>query len=304
MFTFNQDTLVMVLYEHDGVELISYGKPRDGFELTHAIPHWTSGFGGKYEIIHKNVPAGVMIAVGDIEKLTISDQDELKKQLKSIDIYPVGHSGDFTGKDIKEIKQWFIDRSVRDDAINSQSHIEHAKSLSRSGLGDARYADLVNYLTDEMNLFKDPKQGNILIPAEREERTKIVESILDGLSKTVRYTRKDAPASGYQLRSAIDVQKPGAGTISFLLEDVSKIIVLRKDPNTGEVTVTPLDKQMIGKTYVTKDGEPLGDRGVVDIATVVQRAAEIQKAQSATPKYLKEIIDRRGTGSESDLPPH
>ncbi|MDX1974196.1 MAG: hypothetical protein SFT92_00815 [Rickettsiales bacterium] len=304
MFSLNQDMLVIILSEHEGVDLVSYGKPRDGFALTGVIPHWTSGFGGKYEIIHKNVPAGAMIAVGDLENLDITNQDKLKQQLKHIDIYPTGHSGDFTGKDIEEIKQWFFDRSVRDDALNNQSPIAHAQQLTPEGLGESRYHDLVDFLVDEMNIFKDPKQNNILVPAERIEREAIVKNILDGLSKTVRYTRKDDPAKAYQLRSAIDVNKPNAGTISFLLEDVHKIIVLRKDKKTGEVNITPLDKSMLGVTYVTKDGQPLGDRGVVDIATIIARAEEIESERARARGYLKTILTDTGTGKSGSLPPH
>lgn len=263
MFSLNQDTLVVVLSEHDGVELVSYGKPRDGFALGGVVPHWTSGFGGKYEIVHKNVPAGVMIAVGDLEGLDIHDQEKLKKQLQHIDIYPTGHSGDFTGKDVEEVKKWFFERSVHDDAVNDQSKIAHASKLTPEGLGKARYDELVSFLTDEMHVFKDPKNGNALVPPAREEREAIVKNILDGLSKTVRYTRKDDPAKAYQFQSAFEVVKEGKGSINFMLEEVRKIIVLRKDKKTGEVSVTPLDRAMLGKTYVTADGQPLGDRGMV-----------------------------------------
>ena len=67
--------------------------------------------------------------------------------------------------------------------------------------------------------------------------------------------------------------------MSFKLQDVRKIIVLREDPKTKEVSISPLHIGMIGKTYVTKDGKSLGDRGEVDLDTIIKRAAEINAAK-------------------------
>jgi hypothetical protein len=135
-----------------------------------------------------------------------------------------------------------------------------------------------------------------------------VKNILDGLSKAVRYTRKDDPAKAYQFQSALEVVKEGKGTLSFLLEEVRKIIVLRKDPKTGKVSVTPLDRQMIGNTYVTKDGEPLGDRGMVDMSVIIRRAQAIEAMQRADMKpgnVISTILHKgRGFRTASDgLPP-
>ena len=97
MFTLDQDTLIMVLHEHTGVDLVSLGKPRDGFVLKTPVPHWTSGFGGTYEMVHSNVPKDVMIAAGDLDGLTLDNFDDLVSKLKNLDIYPTGTSGDFAG---------------------------------------------------------------------------------------------------------------------------------------------------------------------------------------------------------------
>ena len=138
MVSIDKNTLVLVLKEHEGVDLISYGKPRDGFELGCSVEHWTSGYGGKYEMVHNNVPPGVMIAVGDLENIEIKDQGALKAHLQKIDAYPTGHSGDFSGKDIAALKQWFFDRSVRDDATNNQDPLTNAKKPTPEGLGKDR----------------------------------------------------------------------------------------------------------------------------------------------------------------------
>jgi len=100
MFAINQDVLIQVLKTHHGVDFKSYGKPRDAFELPIEVPHWTSGYGGKYEMTHTHVPAGAMVAVGNLEDVDVSNQAKLKAQLKEIDIYPTGHSGDFTGTNL------------------------------------------------------------------------------------------------------------------------------------------------------------------------------------------------------------
>ena len=305
MFTLDQDTLIMVLHEHTGVDLVSLGKPRDGFVLKTPVPHWTSGFGGTYEMVHSNVPEGVMVAAGDLEDLKLDDFDGLVEKLKKLDIYPSGANGDFTGKDVEELRQWFFDRSVRNDEVNHQWPIKHtAHQLTPEKLdgyyGKGHYQKLVDALADGMNIFKHPGTGELL-PADRAQRVEIVQGLLESLSEAVRYTRIDGPAIGYQISTAIDVTKEGAGTIRYLLEDVHKIIVMRKDPKTGEVTITPLDRAMIGKTYDTKDGQPLGDRGYVDLATILERAAAIEaekKAATATG-LIKDIVEagpqRRGT---------
>ncbi len=305
MTTISQETLVVVLREHEGVELISYGKPRDGFELKGEVPHWTSGYGGQYEMAHYNVPAGAMIAVGDLQSLDIADLGKLKEQLKKIDIYPTGHEGDFTGKDVDELKKWFHDRSVRDDKVNDQSPIAHAKKLTPDGLGQSNYDELVTYLADEMHLFKDQKNGGALVPPEKEDRKKIVTEILQGLSETVRYTRLDAPATAYQFQGGLTVAKQDGAAIEYMLRDAHKIIVVREDPKTKAVSVTPLDRAMLGQTYVTKDGQPLGDRGMVDLGDIIRKAAQIEAANAVVdgkPGYLKDIVEDGRGGRSSGGP--
>ena len=286
-FSFADDVLVAVLSEHEGVALYSYGKPRDGFELTCGVPHWRSGYGGQYEMTHTNVPAGTMIAIGDLVDLKIDDIEQLKTQLQKVDIYPTGHDGDFTGQDVEELKEWFHERSVRDDSVNDQNAIAHAQKITPQGLGQDTYNELVQFLTEHMNLFKDKQGQDKLIPEDRAARENIVRNILDGISKSVRYTRKDAPAIAHQFKAQLNVDTAGGGKIEFSLEKGNKIIVLRKAKENGEekVVVTPLDISMVGKTYVTADGEPLGDRGMVDIAAIVARAAQIEmeKARGTPP---------------------
>jgi hypothetical protein len=274
MFVFPKDTLVQVLSHHAGVSVVSYGKPRDGFELPVEVPLWTSGYGGKYETKHTNVPKGVMIAVGDLEGLDVTNQDALKAQLKNIDIYPTGGSGDFTGKNLGELVKWFSDRSRRDDEVNSQTPIAHAKKLTPEGLGRERYDDLVNYLSDNMTILKEPKTET-LIPADRIHRKKIVEGILNGLSKTVRYTRLDDPAEAFQITEGVEVDKGGDSTIVLGLTEPAKMLLLRRNKNS-ERDITPFDRAMLGRTWVTADNNPLGNRGSIDASQIAIEADAIQ----------------------------
>ena len=210
----------------------------------------------------------------------------LKAQLKQVDIYPTGHSGDFTGKDLTVLRKWFFDRSVQNDEVNFQWPLIHtahqlAPEKLDGYLGQGHYRELVEYLADEMNLFKDPKNDNRLEPQDRDARVEIVESLLHGMSQSIRYTRLDDPAKGYQIKSAVDIVKQNAGTISLKLEDVYKILVVRKDKDTGKESITPLDKEMLKRTYATKDGEPLGERGTVDLMDILARAEEIEKEKAS-----------------------
>ena len=292
MVHINTNMLVRVLSGYKGVDLVSLGKPRDAFALPRAVPHWTSGYGGEYEMVHTHVPVGTMIAAGDLEKLTLDDFEALKHTLSNIDIYPTGHSGDFTNKKTEELKAWFFERSVLNDEVNDQLPLRHtAHQVTQKKLderfGAGHYETLVNFLADEMHIFRDPKQGGALVPSGREDRVEITKAILDGLAHAVRYTRIDGAATGYQFKNTLDVASEGAGTISFRLEEKDKMILLRKDPKTGEATVSPLNREMIGKTYDTKDGEPLGDRGSVDIMEIMERANELSKKDTS----IKGIID-------------
>ena len=274
MFAFDQETLIKVLDAEKGVDMISYGRPRDGFALPLDVPHWTSGYGGKYEMQHSHVPAGTMIAIGNLEDIDIHDIDKLKPQLQEIDIYPTGHSGDFTGTNVQTLRQWFTDRSRLDNDVNNQTPIAHAKKLTPAGLGVETYSGLVDYLTDNMNLFKDPKQGNRLVPADYGQRHNIVVGLLDGLSKTVRYTRLDDPAKAFQVTESLAVKK-NASAILLSLKEPAKILLERSYKN-GEKDVTPLDRAMIGRSYVTADGLPLGDRGSIDISDIALKARELE----------------------------
>lgn len=285
MFVFKQETLVEVLKHCEGVDLASYGKPRDAFLLPVKIPHWTSGFGGKYEMRHTNVPAGAWVAVGDLEDLVINDFEKLKQQLTTIDIYPTGHSGDFSGKKLEELDSWFRSRSRLDNEANSQTPICHVQKLTPKGLGEVSYATLVDHLADNMNLFKDTENNNALVPADRPQREKIVRRLLEGLASTVRYTRLDEPAKAYQIYGEIGIDKADKGAIFLTVEEVSKIIVVREYKN-GEVDVTPLDRAMLGKTYATKDGAPLGERGRVELSDLLQKAMLIETPTSVTPELV------------------
>ena len=296
MWSFDKDKLVAVLATKDGVDLVSLGKPRDGFALPVDVPHWTSGYGGQYEMIHTHVPKGAMVAAGDLESLDVADFESLKTKLSAIDIYPTGHSGDFTGKDIAETNRWFFDNSVVNEEANSQWPLRHtAHRLKAEHIDDrygkGRYTELVDHLTDAMNLFKDPKNSNVLVPEDRAARREIVTGLLEGISEATRYTRKDSPALGYQFSAQVEVSDPNAGTLNYALRDVDKLIVLRKDAKTGETMVTPLDRAMIGKTYDTKDGEPLGDRGRVDLIDLISEIARNDAAaDKKRPASIKDIV--------------
>lgn len=274
MLSFPSDVVEAVLSRHkqEGVELISSGNPRDGFMLPIEVPHWTSGFGGNYEMVHTNVPAGTMIAVGDLSKLDTSNQDVLKEQLRKIDIYPTGHSGDFTGKDVKSLQKWFFDRSLLDNEANNQTAIACAKQLTADGLGQDRYNDLVQYLANEMNLFKDPKNKGALVPADESLRKLCVKSLLDGLSKTVRYTRVDEPANAFQLVSQTHIETvPGGGEASFNLE--SNLILVDRLNKKGAHSFSPLNREMLGHGWVIRDHQPLGERGRIDVSELASEAA-------------------------------
>jgi hypothetical protein len=282
MFVFNQETLIQILEEQPGVDVVSYGRPRDAFQLSVDIPIWTSGYGGKYEMRHEHVPAGAMIAVGNLEDVDVADQNKLKSQLEIIDIYPTGHSGDYTGISLEKLHEWFTAHNRLDNSVNNQSSLAKAKMLTPQGLGQTRYDDLVGYLADHMTLFKNPDANGIFAPADRGARVHLVEALLDGLSKTVRYTRLDDPAKAYQLMGQVLIERGDNATIHMHVAEAAKILILRQDKN-GHKELTPLDHEMIGRTYATKDGQPLGERGAVDISYIVQRAQEIEQAGHPAP---------------------
>ena len=235
------------------------------------------GLGGQYEQVHKNVPAGVMVAVTGLEELDLSDLEDLKQKLVKLDMYPTGYSGDFSKTSLKEVTKWFFDRSVVDNKAQPQQPIAHMRSLTRQGLGDAAYEELVGYLADNMNVFKVPHTNGTLVPADRENREMIVKGILDGLSKVVRYTRQDGASTGFQFTEQLLVEKP-AGTLDFFLTSNPKMIVLRED----EENLTSLDVAMVGskgdtegKTYITADGEPLADRGSISLSEIWLCASQL-----------------------------
>jgi hypothetical protein len=280
MFVFNQETILEILKNNpefwgQGVSVVSYGKPRDAFQLSIDVPHWVSGYGGKYEMRHTNVPAGVMIAVGNLEELDVNNFEKLKAQLKEVDIYPTGHSGDFTGTDLDTLRKWFTDRSRLDNEVNPQTPIAHVKTLTKDGLGEQKFTELVDYLADNMNLFKDPGAEGIFVPADREQRMHIATALLDGISKTVRYTRMDDPAVAYQISGQVLIEKGDDSTIHLHMVEENKILIIRKEKN-GLWHITPLDRAMLGQTWVTEDGEPLGNRGEVDISRIMQLGQEIE----------------------------
>ncbi len=290
MFVLQEDVLIEILKRHadKGIDLVSYGKPRDAFELPVDFPHWTSGFGGKYEMVHQNIPAGVMIAVGNLEDLDINNQEKLKKQLQEIDIYPTGHTGDFSTVSLEKARAWFDQRSRRDDEVNSQTPIRHAGKLTKTGLGDKRYSDLVCYLADNMNVFKTP-DGNIL-PENRTARVELAQALLDGLSKTVRYTRLDDPAKAFQVTGDISIENNKIqSAIRLKMQTISKILVLRTYKN-GETDLTPLDREMIGRTYVTADGEELGDRGSIGLSRILAEAYTTKKRPKGKQINLMSFI--------------
>jgi hypothetical protein len=295
MFVFPKESLEQVLSYHEGVSIVSYGKPRDAFKLPIDVPHWTSGYGGKYEMVHTHVPAGVMVAIGNLEELDLSDQAKLKDQLANIDIYPTGEAGDFSGKKIQDLTKWFTDRSRVDNAVNDQKPIAHVKKLTPSGLGPERYNDLVSHLADGMNIFKCPQQRT-LVPADHEQRVEIVKSILDGLSRAVRYTRMDDPAIAFQITDHVllDIASGSGGGIELGLEEAAKIIVERKDKKTGKIDFTPLDRDMLGKSWVVADGKPLGHRGEIDASDIALEADEL--AHPETPPFPQPYMRRSSGG--------
>jgi len=275
MFSFSPEVVREVLGRHvnEGVDLLSAGNPRDGFELNIKVPHWTSGFGGTYEMVHTNVPTGTMIAVGDVAKITdISDFEKLKDILRKIDIYPTGHLGDFTGKDVSELKKWFFDRSIIDDAANNQEPLSGVKKLTPAGLGLDKYNELVGYLAGEMTIFKDPKAAGKLVPPSLDQRKEIVKGLLDGLSKTVRYTRIEEPAKAYRFIAPTIVNSTTGAEISISLEP-NLLLVDRLDRKNVH-QYSPLNPAMLGQGWVTRDHKPLGDRGAIDISEFVEQASK------------------------------
>ena len=178
---------------------------------------------------------------------------------------------------VAPLHKWFTDRSRLDNEANNQTPIAHAQKLTPAGLGRERYDDLVSYLTDNMNLFKNPAAKDALVPASGEERKKIVTALLDGLSKTVRYTRLDDPAEAFQLTEKVLIEKKDKGAIRLGLMEPSKIVLKRHYKN-GEDDVTPLDRAMIGHAWVPADGQPLGDRGALDLSTIAIEANALAHA--------------------------
>jgi hypothetical protein len=267
VFVFNQKDLIEFLENHaQGVEVASYGRARDGFELPVDVQFWKSGYGGKYESVHTKVPKGTMIAVGDLEDLDVTNFEKTEEHLVKIDIYPTGHSGDFSDQKLDTLRDWFFSRSRVDNEVNTQTPISHAKKLTPEGLGKENFGKLVSYLADNMNLFKGVNDERH--PSRHDDRATVVKGLLEGLSKTIRYTRLDDPAVAFQLAGRLLVEKENQGNILYNLTEENKIIILRTYKN-GEKDLSPLDRAMIGRSYATKDGQPLGNRGLIDVSDVV-----------------------------------
>lgn len=316
MLELSEEALLNVLDRHEGVGLMSLGKPRDGFRLSRPIAHWTSGAGSKYEMLHTNIPAGVMVAAGGLDALDFNDFTKLKEQLAVLDIYPTGKSGDFSGQKVEDLQKWFFDRSRRDDIANGQEAIAGVKKLTPQGLGEEKYNELVDYLADNMRLFKDMPNGGVMKPGDIDERKILVKGLLDDISQTVRYTRLDAPAVGYHLVTEGDIKRQdGSADIHFTLVEPDKELVVRVEKD-GKKHITPLDRIMIGpspegattkgqpaQTYVTTNGEPLGERGDIDIGEVLAEMYLADRAKNAPrPSYLKDIVSSGAGGREGSGP--
>lgn len=279
MLVIERNALINFLKTQKGVELSSYGMPRDAFELPVDIPFWMSGK-DTAEMPHYNVPAGTMVAVAKIEKLNDLYFDELKEALAKIDIYPLGGSGDFSSRDgrsaaedIAERKQWFYERNKIDNRLNPQAGIMDAKNtLNR--LHGKQLEELVDYLADNMQLFRD-RDGKVA-PADVEQRRTIAAGIVSGLKGATRYTRMERDrVMAYQFADELLVTEDKRtndyalerGEIKYHISG-PKLVILRTDPDTGKTLLSPLDIDMIDKTYVTLDRKPLGQRATVHMSSV------------------------------------
>lgn len=279
MLVVERNALIKFLQTQKGVELTSYGTPRDIFELPVDVPYWMSGQ-GTAEMPHYNVPAGTMVAVSGFETLANLDFEDLKHALANLDIYPMGGSGDFTPRggrtleqDKAERKQWFEERNKINNKLNSQAAIEESRStLGR--LHGKQLGELTDYLTDHMTIFYD-RDGK-LNPESEAQRRAIANGILAGLRKTMRYTRMESDKlTAFQFADEMMVtedtgyenQSLERGEIRYHITG-PKLVILRTEAGTGKTLLSPLDIQMINKSYVTADGKPLGKRAVVHMSSV------------------------------------
>lgn len=150
------------------------------------------------------------------------------------------------------------------------------KKLTPESLGSEHYNALVDHLADAMNIFKNKTQGT-LVPASHNDRAAIVMGILSGLSQSVRYTRLDDPAIAFQVteRSMIKGTSAGSGDINLELPAAPTLLVERfKDGQV--IDISPLNAAMVGQSWVTTDGKPLGHRGEVDLSELAIEAFEIE----------------------------
>ncbi|HEU5047672.1 MAG TPA: hypothetical protein VFT64_07505 [Rickettsiales bacterium] len=323
MLTIKRDSMIAALEalgDDAGVTLVSYGKQRDVFQLSVDVPYWMSGF-KTAEMPHKNVPAGTRICVGNIRDIEHAESlDALKEILAKIDVYPFGSSGNFSpeGEDpaalAQQREQLFNSTNTLDNTANPQSGIASARR-NLTSLNDAERRELLDYLTDNLHIFRDTSDQDVpLKPPGREERKQIADAILTGITEATRYTRLDNPVRAFQFTDELRVTaNPGQedGEITYHLSG-PKVLVLRYDPNTGKPDLTPLDIDMIGPNGTHRvatrnatgelevDNMPLGDRGAIELSLSVGHYAEEMGGKSFAQRYREmRPIDR--TSTEADI---
>jgi hypothetical protein len=232
-------------------EASSFGKPRDAFIAATSFPFLHTGE-GTYDVVHTAVPAGTPMAFAGLDTPHVKTQEELFAKLKQADIYPFGHSGDFTAQDAGTLMTSFLGKSTVNNDLNPQAAIDHLKGLTPDRLGQATHDDLVTELAHGMRLFKNAAgepQGSI------EQRKDWVRSILAGLSKATRYTRLDNPVRVVTFTEDITLKDPTGAEWNATTD---KVVVIEKstDKTTGVASygARTVDAATFDRYYQIGDG--------------------------------------------------
>ena len=232
-------------------EASSFGKPRDAFIAATSFPFMHTGE-GTYDVVHTGVPAGAPMAFAGLDAAHVKTQEELFAKLKQADIYPFGHSGDFTGHDAGTLMTSFLSKSTINNDLNPQAAIDHLKGLTPEGLGQSTHDDLVTELAHGMRLFKNAAgepQGSI------KERKDWVRSVLAGLSTATRYTRLDNPVRVVTFTEDLTLKGPTGAEWNATTD---KVVVVDKstDKATGVASygVRTVDAATFDRFYQIGDG--------------------------------------------------
>lgn len=253
-----------------GAEIKSLGKSRFSFPLGVDIPHWSSGK-GEYEMLHTNVPAGTPVVFTmteeDLAKIENNPHDltVLQEVLTNLDIYPFGHSGDFSKSDVSDLNQKFKKVSTINQDKNPQSKLDPLKNLAgdlaTNNLGYSKRSKLIDHLADSMQMFKG-KDGQLQPPSAR-QRQDIVASILQGLASAKVYTRLDNPSQAFLPSEPMVLINQNNTPMEVGPQTAIVLRTLKgKDGKADTVEASPLSTTLIGDnpdcTYVSQAASGAG----------------------------------------------